>query len=197
MGTKLCGSVGTRKFMTIQYKFFTVPIKATEQMESALNRFLLSKRVLTVHREFVQNGENSFWALGVEYLSDGNSGAEKASDKNRVDYREVLDPDDFALFVKLREWRKGVALDEGLPVYTVFNNEQLAEIARRKVRTLTGLKKIDGVGDAKVKKYGQAILDLVLPADEDAGEDKGGLAHTAVESEKEGSDIPYGTTTFK
>ena len=38
--------------MTIQYKFFTIPIKATQEVETERNRFLRSQRVLTVHREF-------------------------------------------------------------------------------------------------------------------------------------------------
>jgi hypothetical protein len=44
--------------MTIQYKFFTIPLKATQEVETEFNHFLRSQRVLTVHREFVSQGEN-------------------------------------------------------------------------------------------------------------------------------------------
>jgi len=44
--------------MTIQYRFFTIPLKSTEEVEIELNRFLRSQRVLTVHRELVGQGEN-------------------------------------------------------------------------------------------------------------------------------------------
>ena len=49
--------------------------------------------------------------------------------KQRVDYKEVLSPADFALFAKLRDWRKATAEQEGIPVYAVLTNEQLAAIA--------------------------------------------------------------------
>ena len=43
------------------------------------------------------------------------------------DYKQVLKPEEFEVFSRLREWRKGVAEKEGVPVYVVFSNEQLAE----------------------------------------------------------------------
>ena len=44
--------------MTIQYRFFTIPLKATNEVKTELNHFLRSQRILTVHREFVSEGEN-------------------------------------------------------------------------------------------------------------------------------------------
>jgi len=147
--------------MTIQYKFFTIPIKATREVETELNRFLRSQRVLTVHREFVSQGENSFWTMAVEYLSDGGDDTRKPPGKKRVDYREVLSPEDFALFVKLRDWRKQVAEKEAVPVYTIFTNEQLAEMAKEKVASKVEMKGIQGVGEARMRKYGDAVLGVV------------------------------------
>ena len=43
-----------------------------------------------------------------------------------VDYREVLKPEEFEMFSRLREWRKALAEKEGVPVYTLLTNEQLA-----------------------------------------------------------------------
>jgi hypothetical protein len=53
----------------------------------------------------------------------------------KVDYREVLSAQDFAVFSKLREVRKGLAEKEGVPPYTIFTNEQLAAVVRQKVTT--------------------------------------------------------------
>ncbi|MBW2709376.1 MAG: HRDC domain-containing protein [Deltaproteobacteria bacterium] len=146
--------------MTIQYKFFTIPLKATREVETELNHFLRSQRVLTVHREFVSQGENSFWTMAVEYMSDGNT-PQKTTGKKRVDYREVLSSEDFALFVKLRDWRKQAAEKEAVPVYTIFTNEQLAEMAKRKVKSKADLKEISGVGEARAKNYGDAVLGIM------------------------------------
>ena len=43
-------------------------------------------------------------------------------------------------------------------MYAVCTNEQLAEMAKARAATLADLKKIDGFGDAKAEKYGEAFL---------------------------------------
>ncbi len=133
--------------MSIQYKFFTIPVNDADTSESEMNRFMRSQRTLAVHREFVSNAENSFWAIAVEYLSNGGVAAENANkDKKRarIDYKEILSPEDFVQFVKLREWRKVVAEKEAVSVYTIFTNEQLAEIVRKKVSIKAALNELVG-----------------------------------------------------
>ncbi|MCP4625679.1 MAG: hypothetical protein GY850_19495 [bacterium] len=148
--------------MPIQYKFFLIPIKSFEETETELNRFLKSVRVLTIHKEFVGNEENSFWSLAVEYLSsDIESKENKNTQKKRVDYKEILSPEEFAAFAKLRDWRKKVAGEEAVPVYAIFTNDQLAEIVTNKVSSLTELQKIKGIGDSRSKKYGKNIIEIL------------------------------------
>ncbi len=148
--------------MSIQYKFIVIPIKSSEEAETEFNLFLRSHRVLTVHREFVQNCENSFWCMGIEYLTgEVHSAGEDTRNKKRIDYKESLSPDDFSLFVKLREWRKETAEREGVPVFTIFTNEQLAEIVRNKAANKTELMKIDGIGEGRVTKYSDGIIKVM------------------------------------
>ena len=52
----------------MQMGFFAIPARGDSGLQEDLNRFLRSHRVLTVHREFVGQADNSFWALSVEYL---------------------------------------------------------------------------------------------------------------------------------
>jgi superfamily II DNA helicase RecQ len=61
----------------------------------------------------------------VEFLdsSEKNSGE---TIKSKVDYKDILTPEEFTLFSKLREVRKKLAEENGLPVYAVCTNEQLA-----------------------------------------------------------------------
>jgi superfamily II DNA helicase RecQ len=54
--------------------------------------------------------------------------------------------------VKLRDLRKQLAQAEAAPVYTIFTNDQLAEMVRRRLTTLTDLQTIVGVGEARVAK---------------------------------------------
>ena len=144
--------------MPVQFKFFLIPTHGPSDPEDDLNRFLRSVRTLAVHREFVLDGANSFWCFAVEYLADHGAEKENRPKKGRVDYREILSPEDFTLFVSLRDWRKDVAGREAIPVYTVFTNEQLAHIARAKPKSRTELARIGGIGDARMKKYGDEVL---------------------------------------
>jgi superfamily II DNA helicase RecQ len=48
-----------------------------------------------------------------------------------------------------------------VPVYAVFTNDQLAEMIKQEVRDVSALKKIQGVGDAKIEKFSGAILALL------------------------------------
>lgn len=151
----------------MQMSFYAIPARGDTGMQEDLNRFLRSHRVLTVHREFVPQGENSFWALAVEYLEgavpsvSGAGSGDGRGVKQRVDYKEVLSPADFALFAKLRDWRKTTAEQEGIPVYAVLSNEQLASIATRRPATAAQLREVEGIGEAKAGKYAEAVLEVV------------------------------------
>jgi ATP-dependent DNA helicase RecQ len=72
-----------------------------------------------------------------------------------------LSPDDEALFEKLRAWRKASAAEQGIPAYTVFHDATLRSIAVARPGSLRELSGINGVGEAKLAKYGQHILDLL------------------------------------
>jgi ribonuclease D len=56
-----------------------------------------------------------------------------------VDYKEVLKPEEFEVFSRLRDWRKNVAEKEGVPVYAVLTNEQLAQMVQKQVKSKAGL----------------------------------------------------------
>jgi superfamily II DNA helicase RecQ len=77
------------------------------------------------------------------------------------------------MFSKLRDLRKEIAQAEGVPVYTVFNNEQLAQIVQRKARSKADFETIFGVGDARITKYGDHFVEFLSQqgsADETDGE---------------------------
>lgn len=146
----------------MQYKFFSIPAFDGEQETQALNQFLHHQRILTVTREFISDANNPYWFLAIEYMSGSTpSGSEQKSTKKRIDYKEQLSPEDFVLYVKLREWRKLRAEQEGVPVYTIFTNEQLAKIATEHIISREALAHLDGVGEGRVNKYAEAVIDMV------------------------------------
>lgn len=67
----------------------------------------------------------------MEYLDSPR--ARTGQKPRRTDYREILSPSEFALFAKLRELRKWLAAQEGVPVYAVLTNEQMAALGRANV----------------------------------------------------------------
>lgn len=116
------------------------------------NRFLRGHRVLTLDRQCHQG----VWSFCVTYQPPGGSVAPESAAK--VDYKTVLDAPTFTLFSKLREVRKALAEKENLPPYAVFTNEQLAEVAKARCATGAELGKIEGIGPARLEKYGAAVL---------------------------------------
>ncbi|HEY2090698.1 MAG TPA: DNA helicase RecQ [Thermoanaerobaculia bacterium] len=70
-------------------------------------------------------------------------------------------PVDAALFQTLREWRRSEADERGVPPYIIFSDRTLREIARAKPSTLTQLREVYGVGDAKLEAFGSAVLAVV------------------------------------
>jgi superfamily II DNA helicase RecQ len=152
----------------MQMSFFAIPARGDNALQESLNAFLRSHRVLTVHREFVAQGDNSFWALSVEYMEGAASpgpGAGRGG-KARGDYKEVLSPADFALFARLRDWRKATAEKEGIPVYAVLTNEQLAAVATNRPASTAQLRGVEGIGEAKTGKYAARVLEVVSTAKE-------------------------------
>jgi ATP-dependent DNA helicase RecQ len=66
-----------------------------------------------------------------------------------------------ALYEALREWRRVTAREHNVPAYTVFHDSTLAEIARRRPQSAVQLRGVAGVGEAKLARYGVALLELV------------------------------------
>lgn len=147
-------------------KFFQVPVGGDGMVEEELNRFLRAHRVLRVEREMTRREGAPAWAVCVEYLEgvgggSGGAGARRGEDR-KVDYKELLNEADFAVFSALRELRKTLAEVEGVPVYAVFTNEQLARIAQERPKTKADLEKVEGVGAARVEKFGERVLGVVV-----------------------------------
>lgn len=54
----------------MQLKLFVLPVKNLGDAEAEMNAFLRSRRVLAVKKEFVPDGENSFWTFCVALQTD-------------------------------------------------------------------------------------------------------------------------------
>jgi ATP-dependent DNA helicase RecQ len=74
-------------------------------------------------------------------------------------------PDD-PLFEALRAARREIAAEAGVPPYVVFHDSTLREIAATRPRTLSELSRVQGVGEAKLARYGEAMLEAIRRAGE-------------------------------
>jgi DNA helicase-2/ATP-dependent DNA helicase PcrA len=71
---------------------------------------------------------------------------------------------DAALFDALREWRLSVARETDKPAYTILGDATLAEIAEVRPSSIAQLARINGIGPAKIDRYGATLLALVADA---------------------------------
>ena len=147
--------------MRLQYASFLLPLHAGSAEQDELNRFLRGHRIIQTRKELAATGGSSHWAILVEYLDSPEKNTGDQQIKGKVDYKEILNAADFALFSKLREARKKLAEENGLPVYAVCTNEQLAEIARRRPKSLAECMQIEGIGQGKADKFVPALLECI------------------------------------
>ena len=149
------------KSMKLQYAAFLLPLHSGSAEQDELNRFLRGRRIVQTRKELVTTDSSSHWAILVEYLDSTEKSAGERQIKGKVDYKEILNAAEFSLFSKLREVRKKLAEDNGLPVYAVCTNEQLAEIAKRRPKNLTECMQIEGIGQGKADKFVPALLECI------------------------------------
>ncbi|MDR3751940.1 MAG: ATP-dependent DNA helicase [Terracidiphilus sp.] len=67
---------------------------------------------------------------------------------------------DEALAARLKAWRAGEAKRLGLPAYMVLNDRTVTALALARPENPRQLLEVDGMGPAKVEKFGEAILGL-------------------------------------
>jgi len=73
-----------------------------------------------------------------------------------------LDEAQIQVFEKLREWRLAEAREQGVPPYVVFSDATLRGLATHMPRSAEGLLEISGIGQAKLERYGEAVLEILL-----------------------------------
>jgi ATP-dependent DNA helicase RecQ len=71
--------------------------------------------------------------------------------------RTLAEPDQ-ELREYLREWRRAVAKEQGVPAYVVLHDTTLDEICRIRPDSIAGLLGITGIGERKADTYGGKIL---------------------------------------
>jgi superfamily II DNA helicase RecQ len=150
----------------MKLKFFSINALEPEPDQQALDDFCARHRIVSVDRRFVERGEVCYWSVCVTYLAtpvtpSPAKPAQSVNKRAQVDYREILPHEDFLVFSKLRSLRKMISEAEGTPLYAIVSNEQMAEMVTKRITTLTALAEINGIGEAKLEKYGKRFLEVL------------------------------------
>ncbi|MER5643758.1 DNA helicase RecQ [Streptosporangium sp. NPDC002524] len=96
----------------------------------------------------------------------------KGSTSRRAEPVEM--PEEAApVFELLRSWRGATAKEQGVPAYVIFHDATLREIATRSPSSLAELGTISGIGENKLAKYGQQVLDTLAGSGGESGSGSG------------------------
>ena len=128
----------------MQIQIFNIPLTDTGEALSEMNRFMTGRKVLEVEQRFFQNEKGGGWSFCVRYLPDVTQSGATGS-RAKVDYKQVLTESQFAVFSRLREIRKALANEDGVPAYAVFTDEK-------------SLATLPGIGEKKIIRYGKSML---------------------------------------
>jgi ATP-dependent DNA helicase RecQ len=117
---------------------------------------------LTADSGAVLKGERS---LQLRTDPPGTKRVRSSSGTRSASIAVDLDPDAALRFEALRAWRADTAREQNVPAYVIFHDRTLREIATHAPNDLDALSTLDGIGAAKLERYGHALLDVLGDVD--------------------------------
>ncbi|MGH3742092.1 MAG: RQC domain-containing protein, partial [Micromonosporaceae bacterium] len=130
-------------------------------------RQLLAQRLLTVEGDYgtlVLTGESGEVLGGhrdVRLRREPKQAPKSSGRTARKSAPVELPPEAEPVFERLRAWRAAAAKEQGVPAYVIFHDSTLRAIATAVPTCLETLSAISGVGETKLARYGEQILDTV------------------------------------
>src|SRR3954452_6241138 len=157
----------TPKVEQFHHESLTVFGKGTELGEGewrGVIRQLMAQGLLDVesqHQTFVLTEESRPVLRGERFVKlrrDPERPAKTRSRSSRAPQVE-LPAEAATVFERLRAWRGATAKEQGVPAYVIFHDATLREVATQAPASLAELATISGVGENKLAKYGQGVLE--------------------------------------
>lgn len=146
-----------------QYMTFFISPFSEPSASAELNNFLKSHRIINVEKRLIDGERGTDWVFLIEFTDiEGSKSAYTMSSK--VDWRDVLNPSQFAVYDLLRKTRKEIGDKTKIPLYGILSNEQLALMAQNPPKTKEDLLKIKGVNEQKYKQFGEIFLSAIQKA---------------------------------
>ncbi|PRY02305.1 DNA helicase RecQ [Allonocardiopsis opalescens] len=158
------------KFRHDELTVFGIGTELREGEWRGVIRQLLAQRLLAVEGEYgtLALTPGSAEVLGrkrsVALRRDPERAARAAKETSRS--RKAAAPVDLPeealpLFERLRAWRASAAKEQGVPAYVIFHDATLRQIALERPASLAELSGVSGVGESKLNRYGQQVLDTL------------------------------------
>jgi superfamily II DNA helicase RecQ len=145
----------------MQIKVFTIPISDNGSAQIELNHFLSGNKILEIEQFFYQNDKGAVWCFCVRFLNTSTNIFSPMQTK-KIDYKEVLNENQFVVFSKLREIRKSIAAKDAVPAYAVFTDVELAEISKLDTISENNVLQIKGIAEKRMTKYGKHLIENYL-----------------------------------
>jgi ATP-dependent DNA helicase RecQ len=135
--------------------------------DTPLRDFLKDKNVLSVREHFFITHEVPYLVLLVTYTLPRPAVAPPSPTRRQhedTSWRALVTAEELPLFNALRDWRSERSKREGVPPYVICTNRQFAAMVKARPQNLAALAEIEGVGKAKLDKYGRDLLAILAPA---------------------------------
>lgn len=144
----------------LQMGFFEVAYNMHNQMKVTPLGWKVLKGEHQVSLAIMENEERAPRQQRVNRPSRGSSIPVVHSE--RVIFEEEMSGvEDKKLFEYLRKIRKNLADEQGYPPYIVLSDKSLHELTRMKPTTLQAFGLISGIGEFKIKKYGDTFIKAI------------------------------------
>lgn len=144
----------------LQMGFFEVAYNMHNQMKVTPLGWKVLKGEHQVSLAIMENEERAPRQQRVNRPSRGSS--IPVVHAERVIFEEEMSGvEDKKLFEYLRKIRKNLADEQGYPPYIVLSDKSLHELTRMKPTTLQAFGLISGIGEFKIKKYGDTFIKAI------------------------------------
>lgn len=144
----------------MKYHFFHILAIDAKAETERLNQLLKEQAIQSIERQFVSDGINSFWSICVITLKQESLTQNNRGGRSKVDYQQVLNPQHFSIFSRLRSIRNQMATEQSIPPYAVFTNEQLSQISPLEPISYDAISTIKGIGGKRLKDYTVTLLKI-------------------------------------
>ncbi|WP_093338100.1 DNA helicase RecQ [Pseudonocardia ammonioxydans] len=162
------------QFSHDELSVFGVGSDLTEPQWRSVIRQLVARGLLTVggaHSTLVFTDESPAVMRGEQPLTlrtepeRATRGSRSRSGGSKPPAAE-LSADAAPVFERLRAWRAAAAKEQGVPAYVIFHDATLREIASRSPADRASLGTISGIGEGKLARYGDQVLEVVHGGDD-------------------------------